>query len=508
VRPFRRIHLDATQAGLGILLLGSLAVRLPFWRDTLHDDAFISLRYARALATGQGLTFNPGERVEGFTNFLWTVGLGALVRLHADPVVLLPWLSLLPALATIVAVQRFGARWGGLPSPVWSLGAATLVAAHPFWLAESVGGLETTFFVWVVFAAFARGVAELRGAARPGGAAAGFAIATLVRPEGALLFGIWMAWRGRRGGRAGWWRDAGLYALLVLPCVVFRAVYYHDWVPNTFHAKVGSSWAQVQRGVRYAVEYAAAVTPLPLAAVALWEARRGGWRFAAAALAGLYVLYVVAVGGDFAPTGRFALLPIPFVALLVQSAIVPAVGRSRRAHAAALAAGLIAACGLASGALEIHRLAARHWPGSYRSDLAARRYLGRWLDASLAPEARIAVGSIGAIGWYCPRRILDTFGLTNAAVGRARVEWMGQASAGHEKGDAAAILALEPEIIVFDRAFLAPRPLALDEFLAAARSPFEQLLVEDPRLYAQYGLRTLPSPAGVLHYLERAPAAP
>jgi arabinofuranosyltransferase len=39
----------------------------------LGDDAMISMRYAHNLADGIGLVWNPGERVEGYTNFLWTM---------------------------------------------------------------------------------------------------------------------------------------------------------------------------------------------------------------------------------------------------------------------------------------------------------------------------------------------------------------------------------------------------------------------------------------------------
>ncbi|MBU6216640.1 MAG: hypothetical protein KGR17_08545, partial [Acidobacteria bacterium] len=35
-----------------------------------QDDAFITYRYSRNLARGEGLVFNTGERVEGYTNFL------------------------------------------------------------------------------------------------------------------------------------------------------------------------------------------------------------------------------------------------------------------------------------------------------------------------------------------------------------------------------------------------------------------------------------------------------
>src|ERR1700682_3186644 len=41
---------------------------------SLFDDAMISMRYARNLAHGYGLVWNPGgERVEGYTNPLWVL---------------------------------------------------------------------------------------------------------------------------------------------------------------------------------------------------------------------------------------------------------------------------------------------------------------------------------------------------------------------------------------------------------------------------------------------------
>ena len=56
-----------------------LAVALAAWKVRfLEDDAFITYRFSRNLAQGRGLVFNPGEKVEGYTNFLWTV-------IHAIP---------------------------------------------------------------------------------------------------------------------------------------------------------------------------------------------------------------------------------------------------------------------------------------------------------------------------------------------------------------------------------------------------------------------------------------
>jgi hypothetical protein len=53
---------------------------LPF----LTDDALISLRYARRLLDGAGLTWTDGERVEGYTNLLWVLGVAAVGALGID----------------------------------------------------------------------------------------------------------------------------------------------------------------------------------------------------------------------------------------------------------------------------------------------------------------------------------------------------------------------------------------------------------------------------------------
>ena len=38
-----------------------------------HDDTYIVLTYSRNLLEGNGLVWNPGERTEGYTTFLWVV---------------------------------------------------------------------------------------------------------------------------------------------------------------------------------------------------------------------------------------------------------------------------------------------------------------------------------------------------------------------------------------------------------------------------------------------------
>ena len=51
----------------------------------LCDDAFISFRYAQHLSEGQGLVWNRGERVEGYTNFLWVLLMAAAIGAGIAP---------------------------------------------------------------------------------------------------------------------------------------------------------------------------------------------------------------------------------------------------------------------------------------------------------------------------------------------------------------------------------------------------------------------------------------
>src|SRR5207249_3174984 len=57
-------------AAVASLLLIAFASR---FSDFVTDDAFITFRYAHNLLNGHGMVFNPGERVEGYTNFLWVL---------------------------------------------------------------------------------------------------------------------------------------------------------------------------------------------------------------------------------------------------------------------------------------------------------------------------------------------------------------------------------------------------------------------------------------------------
>ena len=77
--PFRKGQLAV------LTLTAAITVALFYqYRFFFHDDAYISLRYAQTFLNGGGLCWNPGERVEGYTNFLFVLLVSMLGRFGID----------------------------------------------------------------------------------------------------------------------------------------------------------------------------------------------------------------------------------------------------------------------------------------------------------------------------------------------------------------------------------------------------------------------------------------
>ncbi|HEX4460743.1 MAG TPA: hypothetical protein VIA18_22345, partial [Polyangia bacterium] len=171
------------------------------------DDAYISFVYARNLAQHGQLVFNVGEKaVEGYTNFLWTVLLAALLKLGLLPELTSRILGTAFAIATFGVtawlsrqLRRDGSNPGDASDPSdddwspWDALPALILAAIPGYACWASGGLETQMFTFFVMLGSAWHVAELLAGAPPRKRTAfAFALAALTRPEGILFFAL--AW--------------------------------------------------------------------------------------------------------------------------------------------------------------------------------------------------------------------------------------------------------------------------------------------------------------------------
>jgi arabinofuranosyltransferase len=183
----------------GGLLVGLGIGHSALFRHHVTDDAFISFRYLTNWLAGDGLVYNPGEAVWGFSNFLWIVSLVPGVAIGLEPLTVARSLGLLASVAIAVGVVL---SWRGPGRGASNLaGGALLAASGAFWM-QGWSGLETSGFTLLAMWTLRLHAATREAGARwtviaPGVAAA---LTTLARPEGAGLFALLVldAWLERR----------------------------------------------------------------------------------------------------------------------------------------------------------------------------------------------------------------------------------------------------------------------------------------------------------------------
>lgn len=304
----------------------------------LADDAFISFRYAANLLAGRGYVFNPGEHVEGITNFFWTMLLAALARMGMDLPNAARALSLVFGVAFLWLSYLYAARL--LPAPrryLALIAPAVLFAANGvvYW---GMSGLETPLVLTLTVACLLA-----HDAGRPMLTALLCALAFWTRPDGAILAAALLlpaALGAVHAAACRWWSGgAGVTALLrthlsdCAPALLFaaaaalltgfRLIYFGDPLPNTFYAKVGGvPW---QDGVLYVLAFLGdGMGPLALAgAIGMARVVPRGRRLGPALFAVLTLVYVLLIGGDVFQHGRF-LLPVLPVLIAGNAALIAA----------------------------------------------------------------------------------------------------------------------------------------------------------------------------------------
>ena len=126
----------ATLTALAALFLVLVAVT----NFGLYDDAFITFRYAENLFDGCGIRFNcDGERVEGYSNFLWMILLSLSLHLSEDILnnarILGTFFSLVSLALVYLVIRRSRYRNAWLPGLLLATSyyAKVLIHTGPLW---------------------------------------------------------------------------------------------------------------------------------------------------------------------------------------------------------------------------------------------------------------------------------------------------------------------------------------------------------------------------------------
>jgi hypothetical protein len=435
-----------------LVIVSAVLIRLFYWIYTgrTWEDALISVLHSENAARGLGLTHvHPGEPpLHGFTS-----PLSVLLPLAGELVHLgfgLSFLKILSALCGGIAAW-LGARIClnlGLPRAL-ALTAAAFLAFEHHQIMWGMAGMETQ----VVTVAYLYSIYCLhRGTQWQKGLSLGFAM--LARPDAAIWVGIACAvelWRARKC-RA--WRSfvpvaAGL-TVLYAPWLIFTFLYYGSPVPNTILAKsmgfpsvsaqlsgqpilvqalllqlrfssifatLGPAYDGSGTGFRplwdaFAISYLAVLLALPGVVAAL--RKRHFEALLVYSFLGAYSLYLTFCANYIAGwyTGPMAAVGVIGSAYGLWWVLERFVAQPSRARVAAeLGVVYIAAIALTL-------------PATMRSDRCIQRYVesgtreqvGRYLGSVAKPGDTIGSESLGYVGYYSRRPVLDYPGLCSRKV--------------------------------------------------------------------------------------------
>jgi arabinofuranosyltransferase len=409
------------------------------------EDAYITLRTVDNFVNGHGLRWNIVERVQAYTHPLWMLVVTCVYAFSREDFLTLICTGLATSALAFVALQRL-AR-----STAQALFCGAVLILSPAYIDFSTAGLENPLahLLLILFAA-----QLLTGSARRHATFRLTFLAALIMTNRldhgllvlpALLFQlvrVEQSWRQTL-------REVLLGLAPLLAWELFALVYYGFPFPNTAYAKLNTGipsrelWRQ---GYFYLSDHVAAdpltsfaiVGGLGLAAV---TAERELHLFAVGNVA--YLLYLVAVGGDFM-FGRFLTAP------LIVSLIIAA--RFRASRRTELIVALLAAAALAVGIVSArapwrsplrpapepvqnrHGIADERSVYAAHSSLAARRGKPYYIEHIWADTGRflrqygqdqvVSENNVGFLGYFAGPRVLivDRNALTDPLLARLPIE--------------------------------------------------------------------------------------
>jgi len=214
------------------------------------DDAYITLRYAKHLAQGDGITWNIGEKipVEGYSNFLFVMIGAAALRLKLDPIMVFKIISCLSLAITCLLLYFLARIW---LSPLLSFLPILILTSYDGTIWWTVSGLETAVYQMLAVGAVTAFVYGLKNIGRIShellflSGLLGF-LAAITRPEGpvigvalgvTIISAMALSHIDTRSGVRGAFT---MLAISVIPYsiyLVWKLKYFHRILPNSVYCK-------------------------------------------------------------------------------------------------------------------------------------------------------------------------------------------------------------------------------------------------------------------------------
>ncbi|NJD22994.1 MAG: hypothetical protein FIA82_10070 [Melioribacter sp.] len=442
-----------------LLMLSVVFVLLCLDYKHIQDDAFITFRYVKNFTGGNGLVFNAGEHVEGYTSILWIMILSVIHLLGFDIISFSQNFGVLLGVCSIwmtyfIAKNNFTFflehknnnqkrsefNYSTLAQLLPSI-MLTFTGAFQYW---SVSGMEVTLFVFLSLLSI---YLYLDAIIKQKSLILFSTIATLnslVRPEGIMLFAIIVLYHLfylhknfstndiRKLTKEIFSPEYRIpFLIFIVPnflLLIFRLSYYGYPLPNTFYAKTGFTLPYLISGLEYIWDFLktyllyGTVLLFPLIIFKKIKSHNSFGLFPIIII--LFFIYTISVGGDVLPLFRFLLpiLPLIYISFVISVFVFASnlFEQKNNLNIKSLyPATIIIILAITSFNYfvpneKIKKLA------FYETQLVEKMSAtGRWLQEKQFQYNRkltVACTTIGAVSYYSDAVIIDMLGLTDAAI--------------------------------------------------------------------------------------------
>jgi arabinofuranosyltransferase len=420
-----------------------------------QDDAYISYRYVKNFINGNGLVFNPKEKVEGYTNFLWIIILSFFAKFGLDMIVVSKILGVASGCIAIFLLYKistlFFQKANRSPNSIlawfFALSPSLLLASNGAFAYWSISGLESAFFVMAVLLSVYFYFTSQRLMI------VSSALSTLIRPEGVLIFVIimWHKLFFKKDKLKDCLFSLAGFIILLLPFLIFKLLYYGDILPNSFYAKTGFSLEYMRSGLEYFwlfLRHYGLWGVLYLLPILFYKSLDDKQKLFLL-FAYIYTFYVILIGGDVLKVHRFFLPVLPFLYLLYTFSIERLFWVfKKRSPAIFFSLSLI----FLLSALTL--FLPRQWVKGVRKNelglVNKMEFLAKNLGENYGSDFSIAASTIGALSYYLDAKVIDMLGLTDKYISRHPEKIPGIVSSWKErKFNTQYLLSLDPDFILF-----------------------------------------------------------
>ena len=307
---------------LPVLIAVSLYLCMNFF-DWVIDDLYIYFRYVDNFISGNGIVFNKGEYVEGFSSFLWFIYLSLCGMLNLPLEASAKYSGLAISVLNTIIAYRISSKI--MPGRFALIAPVMMLFSLPFML-WAISGFEVMLYIFLILSSVfivISGKSSVRKIMLP----MLLFLITITRPEGILTAAAIIAYVFFYKKEYSDLRFMTLlFSSLLLLFVLFRILYFGDILPNTYYAKIGHNLLgnyelrSYKNGFMYFVFFLKSnpqfIPAVMFSIFVILKARHHRAMILLVIIFASQLMFIIFSGGDWMVQYRFAVPAIPILAII------------------------------------------------------------------------------------------------------------------------------------------------------------------------------------------------